>query len=288
MQKGSEITSPPLIACREFFEFYHTVIPPQLSRNIPGKFFFGDVIFKWIEVFSKNTQNDRFAKMADVRLEASSDVLAVPKNDEKSVDSSTLNIVFDLNGTLLSYHFLDTPSILSKLVSSKSRKPGQVDKFIVEELEDKEPVMWDADWCVRFRPHVDELLEFLFETPELKGRVRVGAWTFSGKGEVAIDLARIAFGKYFEKIEFVWDGRKATSRREKDLQRVYDAFPGWNANNTIIVDDSPYKIIQRENAYMIPTYEFHLALARYDDSREVQIDEELVKLKTYISQRLGL
>eukprot|EP00475_Leptophrys_vorax_P007547 TRINITY_DN1478_c0_g1_i1.p1 TRINITY_DN1478_c0_g1~~TRINITY_DN1478_c0_g1_i1.p1 ORF type:complete len:263 (+),score=46.86 TRINITY_DN1478_c0_g1_i1:52-840(+) len=211
---------------------------------------------------------------------------------------SKLHIVFDLNGTLLSYHFLNSLMFDSKLAQ---RTGDRIVQSRSELIEHREPAMWGQSLSVRFRPYLDELLDFLF-SPEMSDKVVVGAWTFSGKGQPARELAELAFGKYYDRLAFVWDGSKSRgkNRSRKNLEDVWSEFPDWNAENTILVDDSPSKIVQPDNAYVIPTYHFVMALnhasammdgddapvVQDDEVSGVQLDKELLNLMNFVKSKL--
>jgi hypothetical protein len=231
----------------------------------------------------KSARSNRNADEKDevVMNEESGQIVQVPKIKPQN----KLNIIFDLNGTLLSYHFKNSLMFESRLAQKTEDRMKQVRHEIVE---DKDPGEWGKMMTVRFRPHLDELCEFLF-SPEMKDKVRVAAWTFSGRGDASRELTELAFGKYTDQLEFIWSGSKG-KHGFKDLGLVWDQFPDWNAENTILVDDSPSKIVHPENAFVIPTYRFDMAIQaasfQLDAGEEVQVDKELLNLVEFVKSHI--
>ena len=120
------------------------------------------------------------------------------------------------------------------------------------------------DYYVRKRPHLDEFLERIFDWFE------VAVWTSAG-GIYAAEVVSLLFSES-QKLRFVWDGRRCTSRRDpetdffyniKDLKKVKRS--GFNLERVVMIDDTPRKLSRN--------YGNHLRLAAFEGDagdRELQ------------------
>lgn len=121
------------------------------------------------------------------RTEARSPVQGSPPS------ASPLQVVLDLNGTLLNF----------------TRDLGTLDSFhaLQRRKNIRKPVRWiTPEWgtfAVHFRPGLDDFLDWLFE----ESGFRVGCWTFSTAEEVerTLELGEIAFGRHSERLEFIFN-----------------------------------------------------------------------------------
>jgi len=154
-----------------------------------------------------------------------------------------LCVVFDLNGTLVTYR--------------RDVALDAEDKEHKREIENDEAQKRSHVWrghSLRFRPHLDTLMKFLFE----EAKCRVACWTFSGREKHAKDLMRATFGKWADRIEFTYDGGDVpASTKAKDLNVIWKRHPEWATGRTILVDDSPKKAVrQPKHALIVETYHF--------------------------------
>lgn len=107
---------------------------------------------------------------------------------------------------------------------------------------------------VYYRPGMSEFLSYLTNEP----RVRLAVWT-----SCARDNARAVVDHVFCEVplEFCFSREECDElpgpgyRTVKDLRRVWDRFPRWNAENTVILDDSEEKLaLQPDNLIRVPRY----------------------------------
>lgn len=132
---------------------------------------------------------------------------------------------------------------------------------------------------VYFRPGMREFFVWLFD------RFDVGVWT-SHSRQNADALAEVVFTeKQRERLVFVMCGDdclwKPNYRGCKPLRRVWDAYPEYGRQNTVIVDDSDDKISEEDAAchVRIPTFRAD-APARVDDGT-------LIKLRRHLGRRFA-
>lgn len=152
-------------------------------------------------------------------------------------DGSELCVVFDLNGTLVVYtrQVLSIPANEKAIDAAAGRKRR-----------------WGSLY-LRFRPHLDQLFELLFD----KLKARVGVWTFSGRGPAARELMEATFGKYASRVEFCYSAAHCSPQNPsaKDLTIIWKNVPTWTAQRTLLVDDDGYKAtMQKENAVIVPSF----------------------------------
>ena len=126
------------------------------------------------------------------------------------------------------------------------------------------------DYFVHKRPHLDEFLDKVFAW------FAVAVWTSSGSSYAA-DLVPSIFSDP-DRLEFVWDGRRCTLRRDpndgtfyniKDLKKVKRR--GYNLGRVLMIDDTPRKLSRN--------YGNHLMLAEFEGDA---MDRELLQVLPYL------
>lgn len=105
------------------------------------------------------------------------------------------------------------------------------------------------------RPALPEFLKMLDD------HFCLAVWT-SAKAKTANKLLKVLFPDTIrEKLLFVWSQSQCKSIRtnsnntlfQKPLQSVFQKYPLWNESNTILVDDSPEKSVDRCNTLHPPS-----------------------------------
>lgn len=126
---------------------------------------------------------------------------------------------------------------------------------------------------VYFRPHSRDFLRYLFAT------YRVAVWTSNIKANADAIVALLFSPEQIEQLEFVWareqcvEGPNYTSF--KHLERVFEQYPQYNANNVLIVDDSADKIVgPKECHYHIKSWQ-----------PLIYSDDELLSLISYLNTK---
>lgn len=164
------------------------------------------------------------------------------------LDSLTLSpnkvkplIILDLNGILISRKFLD------EKISSTS----------TDDRDNSEIVGKFRIWK---RPGCDSFLDFLFSKFEVA--------VFSSITRPNIEMTvKYIFGEKISQLKFIYNQNNCVkisklvdnedvNKRDitfcKNLQIVWNAFPEYNENNTLIIDDSPEKMVYNPSqAYFI-------------------------------------
>lgn len=150
-------------------------------------------------------------------------------------------IILDLNGILISRKFVDEK--ISDTSSAKTDNSEIVGKFRI----------WK-------RPGCDSFLDFLFSKFEVA--------VFSSITRPNIEMTvKYIFGEKVSQLKFIYNqnncvkiSKLADNEKEnkrditfcKNLQIVWNAFPEYNENNTLIIDDSPEKMVYNPSqAYFI-------------------------------------
>ena len=140
-------------------------------------------------------------------------------------------VILDLNGTLCSTSFRTCKSTRTRPYDGQARK-----KYY---------------WL---RPGLQAFLDGLFQSG-----VQVAVWT-SCPARNAEPLTRAVFGPYYERLAFVYGREQCTLVQDgnygsqKNLLRVWRAYPQFHAGNTVLVDDSLEKVVQHANYIPIAEY----------------------------------
>lgn len=166
-------------------------------------------------------------------------------------------VILDLNGTLVETSFHRLPNAHYNCIVRK--------KFVYN------------------RPFLEHFLDFIFSHPDVTA---VAIWT-SCQEVNAIPLVNMVFeGR--PKPLFVWHREQCDKVERfgdkyatiKDLRKVWETYPDFGPSNTLIIDDSPSKLlpIHTKNHIPIRTYE--------SSSLNVADDNELLSVKTCLLSRL--
>ena len=173
------------------------------------------------------------------------------------------NIILDLDQTLISGEEADTHNPKrfykkSKLIASKKL---------------------DDSYFIYERPHLQPFLDFLFK------HFNVSIWTAASKGYAQFILSNIILTKSNRKIEYFMfhDHCKVSEKKRgstKDLDMIFSVwkFPGYNRENTLIIDDlqEVYKT-QPDNCISIPPFEF-TKKGSHKDAHLVKVMNKLKEL----------
>jgi len=140
---------------------------------------------------------------------------------------------------------LDLNGILVHRVFEKDRSKDQMNG-----VNGKDCVR-EGNFIIRKRPGCDEFLDSIF------ARAEVGIWSSAMKHNV-IPMAKYIMGDHYKDLLFIWDKDdcekiKAVVEGEqptfaKNLRTVWDKYPCFNEDNTIIIDDSEAKMINNPKA----------------------------------------
>lgn len=131
------------------------------------------------------------------------------------------------------------------------------------------------DYYVKKRPHLDEFLDRIFALFD------VAVWTSSGSSYAAQLVSRLFPDP--DKLQFVWDVRRCTMRRDlvadryytiKDLKKVKRR--GYKLERVLMIDDTPRKLRRQ--------YGNHLMLAAFEGDPD---DRELLAVLPYLEWLRG-
>ncbi len=115
---------------------------------------------------------------------------------------------------------------------------------------------------VYFRPYMHELVEFLLDN------YKVAVWT-SNIRENAQSIVDIVFGDRANELLFVWSRSECDIlphyKSLKHLSRVWNYYPAYGHNNTLLLDDSPEKVIGPKDCYVqVPAYKASMVSKQLD------------------------
>lgn len=178
-------------------------------------------------------------------------------------------------GTMLSNVILDLDSTVINSLRPWDKQPKGL---IGHHMKDDGPDgTGETEYIVYERPHLQEFLDYLF------ANYRVAVWTAASVDYAAFIIEEILLQKKPNRklafFLFDYHGElceKNGSESPKDLQLVWNTFPGFTKDNTIIVDD--YEAVylpQMCNSYPIPPF-----LA---DASDATSDTELLRLMKKMS-----
>ncbi len=184
----------------------------------------------------------------------------------KNSRSNLINIILDLDST-----------VINSLRPWEKQPRGLVSYEMKDEDEDQ------VEFIVYERPHLQEFLDYIFKN------YTVAVWTAASKDYAIFIIEKILLqNKPERKLDlFLFDfhGELCENKKignipcksPKDLELVYKAFPRFNKDNTIIIDD--YEAVympQMGNAYPIPPFNA--------DEPDAKDDTELLKLMRKLSR----
>eukprot|EP01107_Rhizomastix_libera_P005396 TRINITY_DN1878_c0_g1_i4.p1 TRINITY_DN1878_c0_g1~~TRINITY_DN1878_c0_g1_i4.p1 ORF type:complete len:132 (+),score=31.32 TRINITY_DN1878_c0_g1_i4:345-740(+) len=66
-------------------------------------------------------------------------------------------------------------------------------------------------------------------------------------------MENLTFCLYSEDCEYVIDPKDGRRKSRKNLGKIWEKFPQYGPHNSVLVDDSPLKIIQKQAAIVAPT-----------------------------------
>jgi TFIIF-interacting CTD phosphatase-like protein len=178
----------------------------------------------------------------------------------KSKGNRLSNVILDLDST-----------VINSLRPWDKQPKGLIGHHMKDDETDQ------TEYIVYERPHLQEFLDYLF------ANYRVAVWTAASKDYAIFIIEDILLQKKPDrKLEFFlfdYHGElceKGGCDSPKDLQLVWNTFPGFNKDNTVIIDDyEAVYIPQMCNAYPIPPF-----LA---DAPDASRDVELVRLMQKMS-----
>ena len=133
------------------------------------------------------------------------------------------------------------------------------------------------------RPHLQEFLDFLFEN------FNVSIWTAATKDYALFIIEKIILSKPNRKIDWIFfsyhcNVSKKIKKGTKDLSMLWDFYkiPGYNQNNTIILDDyDEVHSTQTDNCIIAKPFKFSSKNSEKDDFF-IQL---IPKLKKYILEK---
>ena len=139
---------------------------------------------------------------------------------------------------------------------------------------------------VYFRSGLLKFVEGLFELGE------VAVWT-SAMPKNALPMTRNAFGRFYERLLFVWTQIECevqwTPRThkpdfKKSLTKVWQTYPEYNENTTIMIDDSPKKLSDHPKNLLAIT-EFLVTERDVDHTKDKVLSELYEYLVQFVNQK---
>lgn len=166
-------------------------------------------------------------------------------------------IIFDIDETMIQY--LHTETNIGRWRSYKKLFPGKIDAH-----ESKSHI-------VLFRPGLNDFIRFA-----KAHNIDIAIWTYGNKTYSQFIDEEITKYAGLEKSPFVFVYSReeieldlVNGREEKDLRRVYDAYPGkYNRTNTFLVDNRAANIFHnfnRENGILVESFDI---MAGYSPNRD--------------------
>ena len=177
--------------------------------------------------------------------------------------SKELLVVFDIDETLI--HFI-------------SKQYTHLFTDLSDEIQDQFNFIRDGDSIILLRPHLQELFDFYKSNPNIK----VALWTYSEQ-EYAYNIRDIlseylGLGEDFFLFAYGAEDMIIEETGEEDdypknLTKVYENFPQYNAFNTFIVDDAPGNIKHEINMNKVAgTYIISITTNNYNEKRVIVIE----------------
>jgi TFIIF-interacting CTD phosphatase-like protein len=160
-------------------------------------------------------------------------------------------------------HDFNKPNILLDLDATLISAEASED-FDFEQYKEKSKLFrsddMDGYYIVYSRPHLQEFLDYLFE------HFNVTIWTAASKDYALFIIENIILNNIKDrKLDFIFfsyhcDWSKHKKKYSKELSMLWDIhkIPGYNENNTVIIDDfkkDVYKC-QTNNCIIAPPFEF--------------------------------
>lgn len=189
------------------------------------------------------------------------------KESSRKVERKTANIILDLDQTLISAIEPDKVPLLPK----KSHKIHSSNM--------------DDDYVVYHRPHLQELLDFLF------ANFNVGIWTAATQDYALFIVKEIILKNHPERVlDFVLSDQQCELADEmygciKDLRLIWDylKIQGYKKDNTFILDDNGDVFLTQLN-HALPITPFHID-SNPDDKELKRLISKLKKAKARFDKK---
>jgi NLI interacting factor-like phosphatase len=176
------------------------------------------------------------------------------------------NILLDLDHTLISAEATEEYDI------SKNKEKAK--KFTFHDM--------DGYYIVFERPGLQKFLDYLFDN------FNVSVWTAASKDYALFVIEKIVLaGKENRHIDYVFfsyhcDISKNKKKTSKNLKMLWEEYklPGYNENNTLILDDYKEDVYdpQKENCILAKPFEFTKINTPDDDTFLLDLIEKLKKM----------
>jgi hypothetical protein len=196
---------------------------------------------------------------------------SLKKDFEKINEDEKPICILDLDQTIISGE--PTEEYDFKKNKKKSRK------FRFETMEDY--------YIIFERPNLQKFLDFLFKN------FRVCVWTAASKDYALFIIDKIVCAKKNRKLEYIFFSYHCTiskkmKRSSKQLSLLWDFYniPGYNKNNTFIIDDFKKDVYtkQKNNCILAPPFEF-----TDENSNDDKFLKELtIKLEEFLKDKNNL
>lgn len=189
------------------------------------------------------------------------------KETISDVERKSANIILDLDQTLIS-------AIEPEKVAFLSKKSRKVHSSVMDE-----------DYVVYHRPHLQELLDFLF------ANFNVGIWTAATQDYALFIVKEIILKDHPERVlDFVLSDQQCELADEmygciKDLRLIWDylKIEGYNKDNTFILDDNGDVFLTQLN-HALPITPFHID-SNPDDKELKRLITKLKKAKARFDKK---
>lgn len=181
--------------------------------------------------------------------------------------SKKLNFVLDLDETLISAEATEEYDF--------EKYKNKAAKFSFEPME--------GYYIIFERPHLQDFLDFLFEN------FNVSVWTAATKDYALFIIEKILLAKPNRKIDWIFFSYHCNASRKikkgtKDLSMLWDIYkiPGYNANNTVILDDyDEVHSTQTDNCIIAKPFKF----SDQDSEKDDFFKRLIPKLQKYLLKK---
>ncbi|KAJ3127903.1 hypothetical protein HK098_005544 [Nowakowskiella sp. JEL0407] len=175
-----------------------------------------------------------------------------------------LLLVLDLNGTLLSR----VKQSSSQIAAMNNTLP----QYPYFHLNHKR---------VYLRPYLDTFLSYIFNSENFK----IAVWTSAERSNAKVLTSKTFTDQYSNDLLFDWTRKQCTFLQTtekvkkrpiaKNLFKVWQKFEEWNETNTVLIDDSPEKLVYQPNN--------HILIPKFDVCKsDCQSDTTLLSLIHYL------
>lgn len=181
------------------------------------------------------------------------------------IDANKKNIILDLDNTLISAEAIEDFPFDDEGMKEKAIQ------FILHDM--------DGYYIVFERPHVQSFLDWLFEN------YNVSVWTAASKDYALFIIQRILLNKKRKLNHILFSYHCSLSKQlfngdTKNLKFLFDVIkmPGYNANNSIIIDDLD-TIYESQPNNCIHIKEFNI----FD--KDSELDDQLIHVQQQIKDK---